>query len=574
MMSVIGATLNVRLIGRPRLERDGLPVEGPRGKKAWALLGRLVRAAEPLSRQQLVDELFSEADDPMGALRWSLAELRRRLDAPDLLTGNPVRVDLPTSIEVDVTEIVAGRLTGQVADGHFLEGVGAKTSASFETWLLVERQRVDGEVLDVLRQSTLRALSSRDHARAVELAAAMVRRSPFDEGHHVLLVKALAASGDAQAARQQVEASERLFERDLGVAPTPAIRAAARPAVAGAIPGVPSAATARSLLDAGLAALSAGAVDAGLECLRGATAAAEESRDSALLAGCQMELGTALVHAIRGYDDEGSVMLQQAVESAHVAGAPATAAKALSELGYVDILAARRHSAARHLAAAWELVPDDPALAASVVGFDAMNLNDWGRLEEAAERFDEALELARQAGAVRREAWTLGLGARTQHALGQLDTATEWARRSCELVNQERWTAFRPWPEVWLAHSRLARGELPGTVRHDAEVTFALARQIQDPCWEGATAELVALTHLAEHDVELARIWVADASTMCRRVTDSYRWLEVDILLVEAEVAQRSGDVDRATTLAQQAIADAAMGAMDAHLARARSLLG
>jgi hypothetical protein len=36
------------------------------------------------------------------------------------------------------------------------------------------------------------------------------------------------------------------------------------------------------------------------------------------------------------------------------------------------------------------------------------------------------------------------------------DEAIEWLDRSCELAGRERWTAFRPWPEAWLAHVRLA----------------------------------------------------------------------------------------------------------------------
>lgn len=65
--------LTVRLLGRPRLERDGVHVPGPRGPKAWALLARLVRSAGPVSRQALVDELFAQADNT----RWRVTARRR-----------------------------------------------------------------------------------------------------------------------------------------------------------------------------------------------------------------------------------------------------------------------------------------------------------------------------------------------------------------------------------------------------------------------------------------------------------------------------------------------------------------
>jgi DNA-binding SARP family transcriptional activator len=565
--------LRIRLIGQPSLERDGQPIPGPRGHKAWAVLGRLVRSSEAVSRQVLVDELFSDADDPMGALRWSLAELRRRTGLVETLGGNPVSLVLGDEVTADVLDIAAGMVTDDIPEGHFLHGIEVKGSPGFESWLLIERQRVDGEVLSALRQATLRALSGRQFDRAVALAGAMLRQAPYEEGAHILLVKALASSGDADAAIRQTDASEAMFALELGVTATPAIRAAARPAIAAPIPGVPARATSVSLCEAGLAALSAGAADAGIECLRGASAAAETSGDNELLGRCLMELGTALVHSIRGYDDEGAVILASAVDLAIAAGAEQIAARALSELAYVDVLAGRRASAAEYLQKAGDLTTDDPPLIAALAGFEAMNLTDWGRLDASAERFRTAVELSRSAGAVRREAWNLGLGARTFYLLGHLDEAAEWAHGSCALADAEHWTAFRPWPEAWLAHVRLARGDDPGTVREAAEGTFALARQVQDPCWEGLAAKTIGLTHLAEGHHETALDWMKNAGTIYRSVTDPYTWVEVDALLAEANAALDFGDTDRAEAVARHAVADAAKGSMDDLLDRALRLL-
>jgi len=562
----------IRLIGRPRLERDGEPVAGPRGNKAWALLARLVRSPDPVSRQRLVDELFSEADDPMGALRWSLAELRRSTGLVDAFKGNPLSAVLGAETVVDVNEIVKGVLPGDMPEGDFLEGVAIAGSSSFDTWLFIERQRVDSEVLSFLRQATLRALSSRQWAHAVTCAAAMVQRNPLDEGPHVLLVKALAATGDAEAALHQVEVSEAMFRKELGVEPTAAIRAAARAAVAAPVPGVSPSTSAASLRDAGLAALSAGAADAGLECLRGATAAAETAGDSALLSECLLELGTALVHSIRGYDDEGSVLLGQALQTATDAGAAITAGKALSELAYVDLLAGRRASATRNLASASDLAGADPVLGAALAGFEAMNLSDWGRIDEAADRFCEAVELSRGAGAVRREIWNLGIGARTLFLQGRMSEAGDWARRSSELAQRERWTAFLPWPDAWGAHVRLADGEPAAAVRRDVEATFTLARHLQDPCWEGIAGKVLALTYLADNDYDTAMQWMDNASTSCRSVTDTYTWLGVEILITAATAAHEVGDRQRADDAARQAIGEAARGGMEGLLAQARLL--
>ena len=64
--------LEIGLLGRPYIERDGKPVR-VRGRKTWALLALLLLGSRPPSRAQLAGLLFAEADDPLGALRWTLA---------------------------------------------------------------------------------------------------------------------------------------------------------------------------------------------------------------------------------------------------------------------------------------------------------------------------------------------------------------------------------------------------------------------------------------------------------------------------------------------------------------------
>ena len=138
---------------------------------------------------------------------------------------------------------------------------------------------------------------------------------------------------------------------------------------------------------------------------------------------------------------------------------------------------------------------------------------------------------------------------------------------------RERWTAFRPWPEAWLAHVRLARGDDPSVVRNAAEGTFALARQLQDPCWEGLAAKTIGLTHLAEGDHETALEWMKNAGTLCRRVTDSYLWVEADAFIAEAQAALAFGDADRAEAVARRAVEIAAKGSMDDLMNRSLRLL-
>jgi hypothetical protein len=58
--------------------------------------------------------LFAEADDPLGALRWCLAEIRRALGPAAVLDGDPVRISLPAGPTVDVDVLVRGHWTEAV----------------------------------------------------------------------------------------------------------------------------------------------------------------------------------------------------------------------------------------------------------------------------------------------------------------------------------------------------------------------------------------------------------------------------------------------------------------------------
>lgn len=564
--------LTVNLLGRPRLERDGETLPGPRGQKSWALLARVLRSPDPVSRQTLVDELFSEADDPMGALRWTLAELRRRLGLPQALAGNPLRKDLGEDVVVDIERAARGRFGGSPPEGRFLEGIEVRDSAHFDTWLLVERLRVDAEVLSGIREATMRALARGDYADAVTLARVMVRRDPLDERPHVLLVKALSASGDAEASAAQVETSTAMLTRELGFAPTRALRDAARPGVVAPAQGVSARTSAQTLRTAGLAALSAGAAEAGLESLRGAVAAAETVGDLELLSECLLELGTAYVHSVHSRDDEGAVALGAAVSAATEVGHRSVAASALAELGWVDVLAGRRVTAGVYLGRAREVAADDVALLATVGAFEGTNLHDWGRLDDAEQRLRESVENSRRSGKARREAWALGLGARTLYTLGRFEEAGRWARQSNDISHAERWTAFRPWAEAWVAHADLALGRDPAQVRIDLEGTYAMSCQLGDACWEGISAKAIALACQTRGLYEEAIDWLRTARASCRRVTDSYTWVQVDIAVTEAEFARDRGEATLARDLAEYAVNDAARFGMDGLLERATAV--
>ncbi len=520
-----GAAMQIRLLGRPELVGDGGDL-AVRGRQPWAVLARVLLADRPLSRRQLAQELFPETVDPLGALRWCLASLRRALGA-EVLTGDPIAANLPEGVRVDALRIEAAEFDPLCAGELLQDSAPEVCGPEFETWLLVERARLATRVAERLRRDTIEALALGQAARALQLARHAVQRDPFDEGAHLHLVRALVLSGHAEAALAHAERTEAQFLAELGTPPVVALRLAARPKAPGA---AAPAVQARTLLQAGTAALKAGAVETGLDCLRRASAAAEAALDPKLEAESLAELGTALIHSICGHDEEGMLHLRRAEEMALQHQSRAIACNAVLEQSYSEALAGRRPLAEAMTARALDLADGDPLLLASVHAFAGFNLADWGRHGAADAAHDAAIRAARQSGAARREAWALGLGAWGKLRAGQADAAADWARASLDLCGRIEWLSFRPWPEAIVAEADLALGADPLPVLEGLQGTFAMATHLDDSCWIAAALRAMAAAQeiLGRRAQALTTLAQADRAFAGSR--DPYVALEVEIL--------------------------------------------
>ncbi len=564
--------LEIRLLGKPAIVDDGGAVQTVRGLQAWALLARILLSPRDVSRREIAAELFPESVDPLGSVRWCLAALRKALGSAEALTGDPVKPNLPVGTQVDIQRLDRGEFDCALI-GDLLEGIEPRCSPEFATWLLVERERIAGLIDARIRQQTLQAIAARDYDKAIRLAELGVRRIPLDERAHVLLVKSLSLAGSHDAALEHVEATEAAFVAELGEKPSDALRSAARRTISAPPGGVSPRAIVTSLMESGRAALAAGAVDAGIDCLRRAAADAEKFEDPRLHAQTLVELGSALVHSVRGYDDEGAVVLQQAVELAQRCGDRQIAIAGLRELGYLEALAGRRPAAEVHLSRALELAEDPDSLAGvhAVIGF---NLVDWGRTADGLQHYDLSLDYARSGNNPRREAWSLGVGARGQLAAGCPEIATQWTTECLAITDDLRWVAFRPWPQAVRAEAKLRMQTDPQSLRGELEEAFAMSCQLGDPCWESATARVLALAFAASENFETALEWFNEARERCTRETDAYAGLLVSILADCAECHLRIGNVAEADSLVRETLSLAARTHMDAHVQWATERMG
>jgi tetratricopeptide (TPR) repeat protein len=433
-------------------------------------------------------------------------------------------------------------------EGELLEGMSFPGCPAFETWLTYQRRRLAGARQALVREAALERLGAGDARAATELAARLASLDPLELRSQELLIRCLARSGDKAGAERQLAACEELFQRELGMRPGPELRLAAREGedpVAGAA-GDREAALGQ--LEAGRAAIDAGAVEPGIDCLRLACAEAAACDDPRLRSRALVALGSALVHAVRGRDEEAATVLHEALALTGQTDEPRTASLACRELGYIDVQAGRNASGGRWLAKASGLATSAEERCA-ILGIRGMALSDRAYYPGALELLERSVELAEGCGQARQAAWSLSLIGRIHLLRGGLSAAATALDRSLELVTSERWTAFRPWPESLRAEVSLRTGR-PDRALHRLDHAFRLACRLADPCWEAAAARVIGLAKAAEGDGRSAHKWLWQARSRATRVSDPYEWVHGNVLDAMASHAIDAED-DEAEAIAK-----------------------
>jgi DNA-binding SARP family transcriptional activator len=530
----------IRLLGPPHIERNGIRLSGPRGTKAWALFAYLILNHEPAGRRHLAELLFAEAADPLAALRWNLAELRRGLLQPDAFTGDPVHLRLRPGTVVDVLCVLSATpeevCAGMALHGELLEAVSVADSPAFEAWLLAERRRVATATEAVLREQVLLCLAADDGVEASRNAARLVAANPFEEAHHELLIRSLLAAGDHAAAAAQVRACAELFRRELGTEPSHRLQELLESAKSPPpLPRIGARAAARAQIEAGQAALAAGAVQTGIHLLRRAAPEAEAAGDEVLSAQALLALGGALVHTMRGHE-EAAAVLHRAAAIARRRGDRVTAATAYREVAFIDVQAGRRQRARVWLSRAEEAAEGVSDELASVYGVRGMDLSDSADYPEAVTVLEQSLEHAHRVRGQRQAALSHSLLGRVHLLTGRYRCAREHLDRSLQATGHARWLAFSPWPEALLAQVDIEEERIE-PARRRLEHAFAMACQLGDPCWEGVTARGLGIAEARGGDLELALTWLADARKRCLRPASPYQWVHGWILDGLAETA-------------------------------------
>lgn len=214
------------LLGPMELRFGGISVTLPRSRKCRALLGYLAVTARAHRREQLCGLFWDVADDPRGALRWSLSRLRAALprDA-DLVVADRAGVSLrrerlhvdavalASLHDQDLSALTTERLEDVAAAyrGDLLEGLELPDFLEFTAWCTAQREHVRSAYCRVLHALLDRFAGA--PARALPFARLLAQQDGFDVAAHETLLRLLLTLGHRdEAERRYIHASRQFRE--------------------------------------------------------------------------------------------------------------------------------------------------------------------------------------------------------------------------------------------------------------------------------------------------------------------------------------------------------------------------
>ncbi|MFI5166788.1 MAG: ATP-binding protein [Thermoanaerobaculales bacterium] len=232
--------IRVRLLGTFSFMVGGTPVR-LESVKTEALLAFLALEPGPHPRTKLAGLLWPEIAEERAArnLRHALWDLRRAFAAaaPDAIAGSRTDIALVPGDRVLVdamTVMTAGRRTGVTQDeirrelegaaelyrGELLDGVLLADTEEFESWLVVQRERLRTQACEVLRRLVQIHRQRGDANAALAHARRLVALDPWREEAHRAVMELLALLGEPAAALAQFESCRQVLAEQLQTVPT------------------------------------------------------------------------------------------------------------------------------------------------------------------------------------------------------------------------------------------------------------------------------------------------------------------------------------------------------------------
>jgi tetratricopeptide (TPR) repeat protein len=274
--------------------------------------------------------------------------------------------------------------------------------------------------------------------------------------------------------------------------------------------------------------------------MRAAVAAARRIQDLELLATALVALGGALVHSAHGTDEEGVAALHEATVLGEAVSRDDVAATGWREISWVHFLRSEYSRAEESLTRTEELAGGNSEELAWVYVTRGAARHDTGDHAAAGALLQSGVERARQLPSGQPLAMALTMLGRYHLLRGEIEDSIHVLDQALAEIEARAMTAFVSWPESFRAEIDLVLGDVDAAEAR-FEHAFAIGCQVGDPCWESVGLRGLGLVAEARGDVTRALELLAEAPKRCRRLPDTYLWIETYALDALCAVAVEHG---------------------------------
>ncbi len=226
--------LELFLLGRPVIRRDGQVLDEAPPLKSQALLFYLAVTGQPASRETLAALFWGDMPESAARanLRIALSRLRKVAGSCLIQERQTVAFDFEQDTWVDARAFAQTLHSGRThsADalrtatnlyrGEFLAGFSTPDAPDFETWVITEREWFHQLILAGLQELLAADRAAGQDADAINVARRMLEIAPWCEEAHQDLMEMLTRSGQRSAALAQYDICRRLLDEELGVLPS------------------------------------------------------------------------------------------------------------------------------------------------------------------------------------------------------------------------------------------------------------------------------------------------------------------------------------------------------------------
>lgn len=218
--------LELKLLGVPELFYQGEKLDLP-SPKNLAILAYLALRADARERSELM-ELFWQAGKASN-VRFALFKLREIVGSQDWLETSDKFAHVKAITDVGRIEqaiqekrfIDAFSIWHEGDEGEkiFLKGLELKDAPAFQSWLELERSRLDQLYLEALQEGIQELEQAKKHSEALELARILLEKDKLNETAHRAIMRLEFKQGNTVAALAQFETCRLVLQEELGVEP-------------------------------------------------------------------------------------------------------------------------------------------------------------------------------------------------------------------------------------------------------------------------------------------------------------------------------------------------------------------